>query len=196
MKTFASVAIGLVVGIVIGIASSFKAAEKKAEEMIEEELAEVRRAQREGTDTVSDETEKEESVDFTEETSEEEENNMDIMDIYENLTEEYVPAKKPYILEDKPADYLDSHEYLDSFSELNLVYDVTRGRLADEDGSEFLKIKGELGFNNLNRLISDEKLAKKNLVTIINEASRFIYYVHVGDLYDYLDEPVEEDYDD
>lgn len=193
MKTFASVAIGLVVGIVIGIAASFKAAEKKAEEMIEEELAEVRRAQREGTDTVSDETEEEVPVDFTEETSEEEENNMDI---YEDITEEYVPAKKPYILEDKPADYLDTHEYLDSFSELNLVYDTKRGRLADEDGSEFLKIKGELGFNNLNRLISDEKLSKKNLVTIINEASSFIYYVHVGDLYDYLDEPVEEDYDD
>lgn len=191
MKTFVSVGIGLVIGLVIGIAATFKAAEKKAGEIIEEELAETRRAQR------GDYTEEtvEECTDFAE-TEDDSESPFDIPndveERYDEISGQYEPAKKPYILEDKPANFAESHPFLSEFSELNVVYDRDRGRVADEDGCEVFDIKGCLGFNNLNRLFSDEKYSKTNIIHIVCERDGMVYIAHAGDLYEYLDEECDD----
>ena len=137
MKTFISVGIGLLVGVVIGVVASFKTAEKKADKIIRETLAVERKAMREGKSLtpIADEfeaMEKEEAEkmknketkpmtsDFSEES-------------YEEIVEEYKPAKKPYLLEDAEEDdpnYYDSHKYLDNFTEIEIVYDRDRGMVA------------------------------------------------------------------
>lgn len=196
MKTFVSVGIGLVVGVIIGIAATFKAAEKKAGEIIEEELAETRRAQRGGCEkhNYAEET-VEECADFTE-TEEDSESPFDISndveEQYDEIAGQYEPAKKPYILEDKPSDFAEKHSFLNEFTELNVVYDRDRGRIADEDGCEVFDVKGCLGFNNLNRLFSDPTYSKKNIIHIVCERDGMIFIAHAGDLYEYLDEECED----
>lgn len=202
MKTFVSVGIGLVVGIIIGIAASFKAAEKKAGEIIADELAEERKSMREGP-TYHDYAEEggfhkaHETVDdFAEVEDDSVAPFEEVKETYENISGQYEPAKKPYILEDKPVDFAENHPFLNMFSELNVVYDRDRGRVADEDGCEVFDIKGMLGFNNLNRLFSDEKYSRTNVIHIVCERDGFIYIAHTGDLYEYLDEEYEGDDDE
>lgn len=198
MKTFLSVGIGLIFGIVIGIAASFKAAEQKAAEIIEEEIAEERRAMRTPrtefgnyeTDNSANKN-KEVPSDLVEDDSESPLDSVDkeeIKEEYNEVSGQYKPSCKPYILEDMPEEFIENHKHLEKFSELNVVYDRKRGRVVDEDGCEIFDIKGYFGLNNLNSLFCDERFKYNNLVHIVNECNGFIFSVHAGDLYEYLDE--------
>lgn len=179
MKTFTSVAIGLLAGIVIGVVASFKVAEKKADETIRNELEEERSMQHKNADYCENGVVEEEpkSTDVVNEVK-----NTELEDVLDG----YRPSK-PYVLEDKPDGFKDSHPFLNDFIELNVVFDKNRGRVADEDGCEIFDIKGKLGLNNLNRLFSDE-YSEKNIVHIVCENDGIVYVAHKGDLYEYLDE--------
>lgn len=187
MKTFLSVGIGLVAGIMIGIAASFKAATEKAGKIIEEELAETRKAQR--GEIVSDGCQKhnytEECTDFTE-TEDDSESPFDIpsdvKEQYDEISSQYEPAKKPYILDDS-ADFYKERPYLNDFTEVCVVYDREKGRVADEDGCEIFDIKGCLGFNNLNKLNTNDA----EFISIVCERDGMIYHAHLGTIYEYMD---------
>lgn len=188
MKTFLTILLSLTVGCVVGVMAAYNVANKKADEKIKDELAEYRRAAR-----------AEENVDVTvsdaDDTIEKEEGEKSEMNEYEKCTDEYKPSVKPYILEDKDEDYLDSHKYLDDFNEIEVVYDKSRGRAADEDGCEIDDIRGTLGFNNVNKLFTTYK--NKKAIHIICERDGLIYIVHAGNLNEFLDldEEEEDDYD-
>lgn len=68
------------------------------------------------------------------------------------------------------------------------VYDKDRGRVADEDGVEIFDIKGILGWNNLNRLYTQEEFARDNTITIVCERDGMIYRVHSGRLEEYMED--------
>ena len=205
MNTFMSVAIGMVTGIIIGIAASFKAAEKKYSEKAEEEIANAEHdireyyAQKHGCcgkcqgkeDATVDDCELGEGI--QEAGFDNEETTDPVMaKQYHDISGAYQPSKKPYVLEDKLPDFIENHPHLDGFAELLAVYDRDRGRVADEDGNEILDVKGVLGWNNLNRLYTDEEFARDNTITIVCERDGMIYRVHAGDLSEFMEDLDDE----
>lgn len=188
MKNLFTIAFSLAIGIAIGVAATFKAAEKKAGEMIEEELAEFRRSARE-----AESEDAKEEADTSESSDEDETESSDLFDAYNEISDEYAPAKKPYILEEMPKDFAEKHKFLKDFEELNVVYDRNRGRVADEDGCEVVNFNSTMGITNLNKLHS--KYEGKACIHIVCEQEGMIFLAHAGNLYEYLDEPEDDYYD-
>lgn len=190
MKTFFTICVSLIIGCAVGVMAAYDAANKKAEEKIKDELAEYRRAARaeENVPETANTT-----VNGVDDIEAKEEGEKTEMEKCEELAKEYRPSAKPYILEDMDDEWLYTHKYVDDFNEIEVVYDKSRGRAADEDGCEIEDIRGTLGFNNVNKLFTTYK--NKKAIHIICERDGIIYIVHAGNLYEFLDEEEENDYD-
>ena len=205
MKNFLTFGLGVVIGLVVGVCASFKAAENKYAKQAEEELAEERKnniyrnccegcscEKNEETSTMCECSEEDDSSRETESSEDDEEIPYDFKDSYEEIVEPYSPKKKPYILEEQPVGFEEKHPFINEFTEVLAVYDKDKGRCADEDGCEIFNVQGLLGWNNLNKLYTDDSFARDNTMRIVSEQNGMIYHVHAGRLSEYMEDEEEE----
>jgi hypothetical protein len=200
MKTFLSVSLGLVAGFILGAFVTFKAAEKKYSAMAEEEIAEERRNSREHHCCENCPCDTADNIDISE-TEEKKEDHIvenipddfkEVDEEYEELSGAYTPKKKPYIWEEQPIGWEEKHPFVHQFKEVLVVYDKDKGRCADEDGCEIFNIQGLLGWNNLNKLYTDDFFVRDNTMRIVDEQNGMVYHVHAGRLSEYMEDKEEE----
>jgi hypothetical protein len=201
MKNFLTFGLGVVIGLVVGVCASFKAAENKYAKQAEEELAEERKNNIHRNCCEGCSCEKNEEIPESNNTSEETEQEIveddeeipyDFKDSYEEIVEPYSPKKKPYIMEEQPIGFEEKHPFISEFTEVLVVYDKDKGRCADEDGCEIFNVQGLLGWNNLNKLYTDDSFARDNTMRIVSEQNGMIYRVHAGRLSEYMEDEEEE----
>lgn len=198
MKNFVSLGLGLVLGFVLGAVATFKTAEKKYSAMAEEEIAEERKNARNNhcCEKCSCNNDSSESNDDSEPTEVEDPitENLpdDFKEEYEELSGAYTPKKKPYIWEEQPIGWDEKHPFVHQFREVLVVYDKDKGRCADEDGCEIYNIQGLLGWNNLNKLYTDDFFVRDNTMRIVDEQNGMVYHVHAGRLGEFMEDEEEE----
>lgn len=204
MKNFITLGIGLIVGFVIGAFATAKNAEKKYAAMAEEEIAEERKNARERHCCGNCENcscDKTEDNDISESAENKETNEPDpivenipddFKEEYEEISGAYTPKKKPYIWEEQPVGWEEKHPFVHQFREVLVVYDKDKGRCADEDGCEIFNIQGLLGWNNLNKLYTDDFFVRDNTMRIVDEQNGMVYHVHAGRLGEFMEDEEEE----